>query len=78
MNETAVRKRGFDIKAVVKRIFKSDNISLIIAFIVMVAVFGSMNKNYFTDRNLISVLTSASLTGLICVGEAMLLIGNHR
>ncbi|WP_312641232.1 ABC transporter permease [Hydrogenoanaerobacterium sp.] len=77
MQSTTVKKRGFDFKTELKRILKSDNISLIFALIVMVIVFASLNKNYFTDRNLISVLTSASLTGLICVGEAMLLIGNH-
>ncbi|MEM1484144.1 ABC transporter permease [Oscillospiraceae bacterium PP1C4] len=74
---TAVQEKKFDYKQFLRRILKSENISLIIAFLVMIMLFSSMNKNYFTDRNLISVLTSASLTGLICVGEAMLLIGNH-
>lgn len=77
MTESISTKSGFDVKKFGKSILKSDNISLVFAFIAMVIVFASLNKNYFTDRNLISVLTSASLTGLICVGEAMLLIGNH-
>jgi len=54
---------------------KSDNLTLIIAFVIMIAIFSISNKNYFTTRNLINVLTSASLTGLVCVGESMLLLG---
>lgn len=77
MTESIPTKSGFDVKKFGKSILKSDNISLVFAFIAMVIIFASLNKNYFTDRNLISVLTSASLTGLICVGQAMLLIGNH-
>lgn len=77
MQNTAIKKKGFDFKSELKRFMKSDNISLIFALIVMITIFSLLNENYRTGRNLISVLTSASLTGLICVGEAMLLIGNH-
>lgn len=54
---------------------KSENLTLVIALIIMVAIFSFSNKNYFTTRNLINILTSASLTGLVCIGESMLLIG---
>lgn len=58
-----------------KRFSKSESLTLLIAFIIMVAVFSFSNKNYFTARNLVNVLISASLTGLVCIGESMLLIG---
>lgn len=53
----------------------SDKIGLIIALIAMVVVFSIVNPNYFSMRNFRNIFTSASLTGLIAVGEAMLLIG---
>ncbi|WP_312641142.1 ABC transporter permease [Hydrogenoanaerobacterium sp.] len=60
-----------------KRMMKSENIGLIIAFFAIVLVFSILNPNYFSDRNMVNILTSASLTGLICVGESMLLIGGY-
>ena len=62
-------------KTLFKRFLKSDSIGLIFALIVVVAIFSVINPNYFSWRNLRNVFTAASLTGLICVGEAMLLIG---
>lgn len=57
-----------------RKLVQGDNFTLVIALVLTVAIFSFSNPNYFTDRNLISVLTSASLTGLICVGESMLLV----
>lgn len=53
----------------------SDSFVLVIVLVVMVVVFSLLNPNYFTMRNLRGVLTAASLVGLICVGEALLLTG---
>lgn len=64
-------------KKLLKKISKMDNIGLGIALIAVVIVFSCINKNYFTSSNLVNILTAASLTGLIAVGEAMLLIGGH-
>ncbi|MEG0913952.1 MAG: ABC transporter permease [Oscillospiraceae bacterium] len=58
-----------------RHFLKSDSIGLFVALIIVVALFSLINPNYFTMRNLRNVFTAASLTGLICVGEAMLLIG---
>ena len=63
------------VRKVLKSITSSDKIGLIIALIAMVALFSIINPNYFTMRNFRNIFTSASLTGLIAVGEAMLLIG---
>lgn len=71
------KKRSSILSLKLKQMTKSDSIGLIIALFAIMLFFSTMNKNYFTDRNLINILTSASLTGLICVGEAMLLIGGY-
>ncbi len=59
----------------VRKFFGGDNLGLIVALIAVITVFSLINPNYFTIRNLRNVFTAGSLSGLICVGEAMLLIG---
>ncbi len=58
-----------------KKIFRGENLGLLVALIAVITVFSLINPNYFTVRNLRNVFTAGSLSGLICVGEAMLLIG---
>ena len=58
-----------------KKFFRGDNLGLFFALIAVIVVFSAINPNYFTIRNLRNVFTAGSLSGLICVGEAMLLIG---
>ncbi|MEG1491568.1 MAG: ABC transporter permease [Oscillospiraceae bacterium] len=55
----------------------ADKIGLIIAFIVIVTVFTCLNANYFSSKNLVNVLTAASLTGLVAIGETLLIISGH-
>lgn len=62
---------------VVKKIIKMDNFGITVALLAVILIFSTINKNYFTTGNLINILTAASLTGLVAVGEAMLLIGGH-
>lgn len=57
-----------------KRLGLQDKIGLIVALIVIIIVFTIINPNYFTLQNLINVLTSASLTGLVAIGETFLII----
>ena len=63
------------IKKQLRKIISSDSIGLLVALAVLIVLFSSINENYFTLRNLRNVFTSGSLSGLICVGESMLLIG---
>lgn len=58
-----------------KNIFTSDNFGLFMALIVLVVTFSFINPNYGTLKNFNNVLIAASLTGLIAVGESLLLIG---
>ncbi|WP_273326431.1 ABC transporter permease [Vallitalea guaymasensis] len=52
----------------------SDRIGLLIALIVMIAVFSFFNKHFFSYKNMINILIAASLTGLVAVGETYLVI----
>jgi len=72
-NSSAARVNGF----VLEKIVKADSFGLVIALFVIIGFFSSLNPNYFSDRNFVNILTAASLTGLICVGESMLIIGGY-
>lgn len=52
-----------------------EKIGLIVALIAIIIVFSTLNKNYFSVQNLLNVLTAASITGLVAIGEAYLIIG---
>ena len=62
-------------KNIFSQFIHSETFGLLVALVAMVVLFSSLNKNYFSVRNLRTVLTGASLIGLICVGESLLLIG---
>lgn len=64
-----------NIKRLGKKFLGSENFGLIVALVAMIVMFSAINENYFSDRNFRNILTAASLTGLIAVGESMLLIG---
>ena len=59
------------------RLIHSEVFGLLVALVAMIILFSSLNKNYFSVRNLRTVLTGASLIGLICVGESLLLMGGR-
>ena len=49
-------------------------IVLIIALVVVVAVFSLLNRNYFTAVNMVNILIAASLVGLVAIGHTYLII----
>lgn len=57
-----------------KKNFSTDKIGLILALIVIVAVFSTFNNHYFSSANMINILVAASLTGLVAIGETYLII----
>ena len=62
------------------RFKKSDfmeKISLIIALVVMVALFSFFNKNYATSQNLTNILVACSLMGFVAIAETFLIIANQ-
>lgn len=52
-----------------------EKIGLMVALFVIVVVFTVINKNYFSTQNLLNILTSASLTGLVAIGRDL---SDHR
>ncbi len=61
----------------IRKVFKSDNLGIFVALVGVIVLFSMINKNYFTTGNLVNILTAASLTGLIAVGESLLLIAGY-
>lgn len=51
-----------------------NQIVLIIAQIIVIAVFSAINPNYFSTTNFVNILTAAALVGLVAVGHTYLII----
>jgi len=62
-------------KMVLKSIARSEKIGLLIALAIMVIFFQTQNANYFTRDNMINILVSMSIVGLVAIGETYLMIG---
>ncbi|WP_312641319.1 ABC transporter permease [Hydrogenoanaerobacterium sp.] len=61
-----------------KRIIKSDKIGLIVALILIIIIFSVLTGNkYFTPSNIINILISSSIVGLVVIGECYLVITGH-
>src|SRR5659263_87039 len=62
----------------VKHPFKSEKFGLIIALILIIIVFSGLTGNkYFTADNIINILISSSIVGVVVIGECYLLITGH-
>ncbi|MDD5622627.1 MAG: ABC transporter permease [Actinomycetota bacterium] len=64
-------------KKIIKKIQKNEQVSLIIILIAIVCVFTAIQPNYFSVRNLINILFSASIVGMVAFGETFLIIGGQ-
>ena len=49
-------------------------IVLLIALVLVILGFSLLNKNYMTWKNMVNILTAASLTGLVAIGHTYLII----
>ena len=47
---------------------------LLIALVLVILGFSLLNKNYMTWKNMVNILTAASLTGLVAIGHTYLII----
>jgi len=54
-----------------------DRLGMVLSLVIMVIVFSLLNENYFQLSNLQSILISASLMGLVAIGESYLIIAGH-
>lgn len=63
---------------IIKKILKSNKIGLLIALVAIIVVFSILTGNkYFTRANIINILISASIIGLVVIAECYLLITGH-
>ncbi len=74
MNKNAEAKRI----SILYRIVHSDKIGLIIALLLVIVAFTVLTEGkFFTGNNIINILISSSIVGLVVIGECYLLITGH-
>lgn len=56
----------------------SDKITLIVAMVLLLVLFGSLNRNYVTLGNITNILIACSLTGFVAIGETNLIIAGQN
>lgn len=54
--------------------FSGNTLVLMIALVLVTAIFSSINSNYFTYGNLINILVSSTLIGLTSIGMTFLIM----
>ncbi len=57
-----------------KGIIQGDKLSLVLALVVMVAIFSMISPHFFTMENTINIFIAASIMGLVAIAETYLLI----
>lgn len=62
---------------IINAIMQDEKTGLVIALIVVVAIFATLNKNYLTRDNVVNILIAMSLAGMVAVGETYLMIAGH-
>ena len=62
----------------VKGFIPGDKLILIVALIIVVAIFTSLNGNYFSWTNFVNIMVAASLIGLVAIGHTYLIIAGQN
>ena len=60
-----------------KRVFRNKNSILVIVTLVVMLMFGFLNRNYLRLENIKNIMNSMSYTGTVCVGMVLLLIAGE-
>lgn len=55
-----------------------DKLVLVVAIILVFALFSALNKNYFSWTNIVNILVAASLIGMVAVGHTYLIIAGQN
>ena len=55
----------------------SSNFGILIALIVMVIIFTILKPSYFSKNNILNILVSCSIVGLVAIGETFLMIAGQ-
>lgn len=62
---------------VLERIQKSPNLGIFIALVVMIIVFTVLKSSYLSKANVLNILISCSVVGLVAIGETFLMIAGQ-
>ena len=60
-----------------RRALSSNLLGLFVVLILMCVVFTILKPGFLTGKNLLNILTAASLSGLIAIGESYLIIAGQ-
>ena len=60
-----------------KKLFRSNEMVMLLVLIVEILFFAVMNGNYLTYGNMTNILLAASTIGLLAIGESFLIIAGH-
>lgn len=66
------KKKGF-----IDIVFGSNNMTLLVIWIIVMVVFSVMNANYHTLQNATNIFYAATTVGLMALGETFLIIAGH-
>lgn len=65
------------VKSLTSNLVRSEKLTLLLALVAILIVFQCLNKNYLTRNNIINILLSMSISGLVAVGETYLAVAGH-
>jgi len=65
-------------KSGILSIIGGDKIILLVAIVIVFALFTFLNKNYLTWTNMVNLMIAASLVGLVAVGHTYLIIAGQN
>ena len=71
------KKKAFSFSALTKKIGSIDVLSIVIAIIIELIIFGIGSNNFFTVTNLLTILQYCALTGLVAFPMTMLMVGGN-
>ena len=61
-----------------KKAFGGDRLILLVATVVVFALFTALNKNFLTWRNIVNILVASSLVGMVAIGHTYLIIAGQN
>lgn len=73
MNRLKERKQP----SLLGKVTGSSNFGIFIALVLMVVVFTVMKNSYFSKNNIMNILVSCSVVGLVAIGETYLMIAGQ-
>lgn len=74
--DNSTKEKNGGLKSILSTI--GGNLVLVIAIILVFALFSALNKNYLSWTNVVNILVAASLIGMVAVGHTYLIIAGQN